>query len=102
MKEDKTGASVKFPPPLVFILWIGVGYGLHFFFPLDIGNSTGIHYVGSGVVLSGLLIVIFAHQSFNNSETRIEPWKPTTKIISTGIYEYSRNAIFGAFCVISV
>ncbi|MCJ8304221.1 isoprenylcysteine carboxylmethyltransferase family protein, partial [Shewanella sp.] len=33
-------------------------------------------------------------------KTNIEPWKPTTKIISTGIYAYSRNPIYLAFCTI--
>ncbi len=101
-KNDKTGASVKFPPPLVFILWMGLGYGVNFLLPLEIGNFAGIHYMGMGIVLLGLFIVIFALRSFKQAETHIEPWKPTTKIISSGIYAYSRNPIYGAFCFISI
>jgi protein-S-isoprenylcysteine O-methyltransferase Ste14 len=81
---------------------MSLGYAVHYIFPWDIGNFTGIHLVGIGIVIMGLIIVIFTFRSFKKAETHIEPWKPTTKIISTGIFARSRNPIYGSFCVISI
>ena len=93
MEDDKNGAAVKFPPPLIFLFLLLAGYGLQHIWPIGIGASSGLKYIGGGVVMLGIGIVILVAQSFKNAETNIEPWKPTTKIISTGIYAYSRNPI---------
>ena len=50
----------------------------------------------------GIGIVILVAQSFKHAETNIEPWKPTTRIISTGIYAYSRNPVYAGFCLVSI
>jgi protein-S-isoprenylcysteine O-methyltransferase Ste14 len=39
---------------------------------------------------------------FNRLKTHIEPWKPTSAIITTGIYGYSRNPIYVAFAVSTI
>ena len=59
-------------------------------------------YLGILVAGLGIGVVIVTKRSFNHAETKIEPWKPTTKIISTGIYCYSRNPIYVAFCVVQI
>ena len=85
IEDDKKGAAVKFPPPLIFLLLLLAGYGLQHFWPISIGGSSGLKYIGGGVVMLGVGIVILVAQSFKHAETNIEPWKPTTRIISTGI-----------------
>jgi len=50
----------------------------------------------------GICAIVFIRQTFKNVETNIEPWKPTTTIISTGIYSHSRNPIYVAFCLILI
>ncbi len=102
MEDDKNGAAVKFPPPLIFLFLLLAGYGLQHIWPIGIGASSGLKYIGGGVVMLGIGIVILVAQSFKNAETNIEPWKPTTKIISTGIYAYSRNSIYAGFCLVSI
>ncbi|MBL4818923.1 MAG: isoprenylcysteine carboxylmethyltransferase family protein [Deltaproteobacteria bacterium] len=32
----------------------------------------------------------------------MEPWKPTTQIISSGIYAYSRNPMYIAFGIVTI
>lgn len=101
-ENDITGASVKFPPPFVFLISMIVAFGVQHFRPIDIGNSLGFKFVGLVVVILGISIVIFIRRSFHRVETNIEPWKPTNKIISTGFYAYSRNPIYIALCLVSI
>jgi len=102
IEDDKKGAAVKFPPPLIFLILLLAAYGVQHFWPIGIGSSSGFKYIGVGIVMLGLGIVILVSRSFKRAETNIEPWKPTTKIISTGIYAYSRNPIYAGFCLVPI
>ena len=101
-ENDEKGAAVKFPPPLIFLVVIIVAYGVDYFWPIGLGGSFVIKYIGILVVILGIFVVILASRYFKHAETNIEPWKPTTKIISTGIYGYSRNPIYLAFCLVQI
>ena len=77
-------------------------YGVQHFWPLGIGSSSGIKYIGVGVGMLGVGIVVLVSRSFKRAETNIEPWKPTTKIISTGFYAYSRNPVYAGYCLVTI
>jgi protein-S-isoprenylcysteine O-methyltransferase Ste14 len=49
-----------------------------------------------------LLIIGITAWSFRRVKTHIEPWKPTTTIITTGFFAISRNPIYLAFCVAGI
>ena len=102
LENDDKGASVKFPPPLIFLFLILATYGVHYIWPIDIGSSSVLKYLGVAVSILGLGAIFIISQYFKRDETNIEPWKPTTKIISTGIFAYSRNPIYVAFCLITI
>ena len=101
-EDDLKGPAVKFPPPLIFLILMLVAYGAEHFFPISIGNSSGLKYMGVVIVILGICIVILVKRTFKRAETNIEPWKPTSKIISTGIFAYSRNPVYMAFCLASI
>ena len=100
--RDEKGAAVKFPPPLIFMFLLFSAYGIHCFYPINVGISSGFENVGLLVALLALVLIIYISRTFTRVETNIEPWKPTTTIISTGIYAYSRNPIYVAFCLVPI
>jgi len=102
LQEDKSGASVKIPPPVVFILFMLIAYGLHDFSALGIGSLSYLLYIGLFFVSSGFTILLVASISFKRAQTNIKPWKPTTQIISSGIFAYSRNPIYLSFCLVTI
>ena len=102
IENDKSGASVIFPPPLVFLTLMLAAYGAHHFWPMHLGNLSWFKYLGVVIVMLGICITILARLSFKRAETNIAPWKPTTKIVSTGIFAYTRNPFYVAFCLISI
>ena len=97
--KDVKGAAVKFPPPLIFLFLLCSAYGIHNFYPINIGVSSWLRYAGLVIVLLTLGLIIYVSLIFKRVETNIEPWKPTTTIISTGIHAHSRNPIYVAFCL---
>jgi len=50
-------------------------------------------------LLASLSLAIITLFEFFRNKTHIEPWKPTSSIISTGVFRYSRNPIYLAFCL---
>jgi len=69
---------------------------------MHLGSLSGFKYIGVVVVMLGICITILARLSFKRAETNVAPWKPTTKIVSTGIFAYTRNPFYVAFCLISI
>lgn len=101
-ETDSKGAAVKIPPPLIAALVILSAYGLHWLLPLPISTSSLLKPIGYCIVAIALLIIIIAALGFFRAKTHIEPWKPTTSIISNGIYAHSRNPIYLGFCIACV
>lgn len=101
-KADTKGPAVKFPPPAIFALLIFVGAGLDYIWPVGLGVPDSIEVVGIAITLFGLAVAILVSGTFKRESTAIEPWKPTTKIVTTGFYAWSRNPIYFGFCLFNI
>ena len=62
IKNDKSGASVKFPPPFVYLILMLAAYGVHYFWPMSLGSLSGFTYIGVVVVMLGIGMLILARQ----------------------------------------
>ena len=103
MKQDiNDAAGVKFPPPLIFIIIIVLAYGIHRIYPIPICACITGKYIGSALIFSALALIFYISRIFKKHQTNIEPWKSTNAIISSGIYAYSRNPVYLAFCIATV
>ena len=97
IENDLKSPNVKFPPPLVYVLCMIGGAILQRYFPKDMGIPFDHQYWGLGMVIGGVFLIIYFQRLFKKMETNIKPWEPTTNIITTDIYAYSRNPIYLAF-----
>ncbi|OUS39538.1 hypothetical protein A9R01_01235 ['Osedax' symbiont bacterium Rs2_46_30_T18] len=102
MDKDEKGAAVKFPPPLIFGICIVSGYLLNFALPLSLTQLPGREYIAVLAVLLGLVLILGAVVALKRAKTSIEPWKPTSNIVNTGVFALSRNPIYVAFICFSV
>lgn len=100
--EEKHGPGVKMPPPLVVLAVMAAAYGFHQWIPLCIPKSAFLSALGLVLVGIGMLILVVSLVQFFQQKTAIEPWKPATRLIQTGLYRYSRNPIYLAFYLIQV
>lgn len=102
MENDKKGAAVKFPPPLVFLIGMIAAYAVHYFYPITVGRNSLILPIGIVILTFSVCILIYSLVLFIKAKTHIEPWKPTNTIISSGLFAYSRNPIYLAFCILTI
>lgn len=101
-QEDRKGAAVKFPPPAIFVILIFIGAGLDYVWPIGVGVPASFEVVGIALVLFAVAVAILVNGSFKRLGTAIEPWKPTTKIITSGFFAWSRNPIYTGFCLFNI
>ena len=100
LSEDTHGAGVRLPPPLILLLCLLAGIGLHYLLPLRIGFESPLNLIGVVFIVSALVIVGLCALAFRRAATAIEPWKPTTSMLYSGCYAFSRNPIYLGFCLL--
>ncbi len=95
-------AGVKIPPPLCFFSFLMVGILLDSAWIDGHLAAAYLNFIGGVIAIISFIYLVVAAQKHRNAGTNIEPWKPTTKIISDGAYKYSRNPIYVAMAAVYV
>jgi len=97
--EDKRGPGVRIPPPLLAVAAIAGAWGIDRLVPLPIAADERLWWPGIAVVALAFLLALVALAQFRIARTHVEPWRPTSVIIRSGMFRYSRNPIYLAFCI---
>jgi len=96
--DESDHADVKFPPPIVGILTIIIGYMVGRFFPiLDhfLLPAPARYWVGGIIcVVSAMVFVVWPFKLFQIIEQDPKPWTPTPELIITGPYKFTRNPMY--------
>ena len=89
-------------PPLVYLASIVLGLLLQSAWPVALlPDSVGVP-VGVSVVLIGVGLFAFAVRTFRAADTPIPGSLPTTTIVVTGPYRFSRNPIYLGFSLLQL
>jgi len=92
--------QVRLPPPLVFGLPLLLCLYLQSnWFDGNIGPLILI-VIGLALAAAGIVAAIYEAWRHESSGSNVEPWKPTTLILTNGLYRYSRNPIYVAMILI--
>ncbi len=97
--EKPDHAGVLAPPPVIFGTGLVLGLAADWLMPLglaavlerDIRAATA-----AGLILISLGLAAIAVIQFRRARTHLEPWRPTTALITGGIYRLSRNPVYVA------
>jgi len=82
------------PPPLIYLGGLAVGIILHWINPLPFLQENLTLPLGVSLIIISIILVITAFRAFKKAKTNIDPRKPTTSIVSTGLYRFTRNPIY--------
>jgi protein-S-isoprenylcysteine O-methyltransferase Ste14 len=87
-------------PPLVYSVSIALGLLMHFFRPVEwLPEGTAI---GAALVLLAAGLFVSAVRTFRKAGTPVPGSLPTTTIVRSGPYRFSRNPIYLAFTLFQV
>lgn len=96
--EENDHAAVKFPPPLVGVLTILIGYGLGKIYPIIDGfllPSPARYWVGGAIcVIAAGLLLVWPFKLFRKIDQDPKPWTPTPDLIVVGPYKFTRNPMY--------
>ena len=95
-------AGVIAPPPLVYLAGLGIGFALEALLPGGSLPALVQWALGGFLVVSGLALLATFNMSFNRSGTAVEPWKPTTAIVTSGPYGMTRNPAYLGMALVYV
>lgn len=96
LNNDNPG--VKIPPPVIFIGLGLYGLSIHYLKPLTISGPSWLLYLGILFLIGSFLGFGYMVNFFKKKETEIKPTKTTSKIITSGLYKYSRNPVYLILC----
>ena len=88
-------------PPLVYLGSIALGVLLHFARPVSLLPRVSPRF-GAAVVLLAIGLFLFAVRTFRAADTPVPGNRPTTTIVRTGPYRFSRNPIYLAFSLLQL
>ena len=97
--QTKPSGAVKpllgLPPPLVALLLIGMGVGIHLAFPAPLLPEGWIQFVvAAPLFVLALAVAARALKSFGSAGTDDRYAKPSSTIVKDGAYARSRNPMF--------
>ena len=104
MTEARDSAGVIAPPPLIALAAVVLGLALDWLLPaylLTVLLSWPERIVIAGVLIgAGAALAIPAMRGFRSAGTHVEPWKPSTALVTGGIFGWLRNPMYVGLALI--
>jgi protein-S-isoprenylcysteine O-methyltransferase Ste14 len=95
---NRDTAGVIAPPPLLALAAVVFGLLLDGLFPayvLTVLLTFDVRLLlGLTLMALGLVLVVAANLAFRKAGTHAEPWKPSTAIVTTGVFAWLRNPMY--------
>ena len=90
--RDNPGVIAK--PPTIYFLAIVVGIVLQLVSPLPIKRLAASLWIGIAINVMGLLVMVVAVKEFRKLQTPEDTNLPSTTLVISGPYRYSRNPMY--------
>src|SRR5918999_4876649 len=100
--RERETAGVVAPPPLIFLAGLALGFALEALLPGASLPAAVRWGLGGLALLAGVALQTSFIVAFGRRGTSVEPWKPTTAIVTTGPYRLTRNPAYLGMALIYV
>lgn len=91
MSDDNPG--VRLPPPVIVLAGLAVGLALDGRLA-DPRSNGALVALGIACAGAGLWFGISALGLFHRHSTKAEPWKPSSALVTSGAYRFTRNPMY--------
>ena len=105
MTENRMATPVDNPgviarPPLLYGAAVFVFLVLRWFWPMPILAHSVTFWPGLALLLLGLAIVMWGRRALRAAGTNMNPTLPTTAIVTSGPFRFSRNPLYMALTLL--
>jgi protein-S-isoprenylcysteine O-methyltransferase Ste14 len=91
-----------FRPPFIYLATIAGGLALHWAWPRPMPGGLPVRLLGVALVLASVVLLTLSARRFRAAGTPVPARKPTTAIVRTGPYRFSRNPIYLGFTLLQL
>ena len=95
-------AGVVAPAPVIYGAAIAVGLAAEFALPIALMPRPVGFWLGAITIAISIPIVVSAFRALARSRTAFDARKPTTSIVTDGIFRYSRNPTYLSLTLLHV
>ena len=96
MATPADNAGVIARPPLLYGAAFAIALVLHWLWPLPIFDHTIALWLGLALIVLGVGIAIPGRKALQAAGTNVDPARPTTAIVTSGPFRFSRNPLYVA------
>lgn len=93
---------VRFPPPIVYVATIAIGWLLNGVMPLPVGGGFPRVLIAWAFIVLWAVITSAAFYAFWSRRTSIVPIRPATTLVVAGPYRFTRNPMYVALASLTV
>jgi protein-S-isoprenylcysteine O-methyltransferase Ste14 len=94
--------GVRVPPPLVFLGGLAIGLVLSTRAPTEYLDRAIAHLVGGVLIGMGVLLASSAVYAFFQARTNLRPDRPSSALVRTGPYRFTRNPMYVSLTMVYV
>ncbi|MGI9415287.1 MAG: methyltransferase family protein [Hyphomicrobiales bacterium] len=102
MAQKKDTAGVLAPPPIIYLVFFVIGLELDYLWPVPLLPKPLQYILGFTIIAASAVLIVWVFQAFSKANTSIDPYKPTTAIISAGPFGFSRNPAYVALTLLFI
>ena len=95
-------AEVLAPAPVFFGVAVAAGFLLEWLFPTSLLTFSYSATVGFFLIAASVVLVVFAVLPLKKARTAFDARRPTTSIVTTGAFCFSRNPTYVSLAVLQV
>jgi protein-S-isoprenylcysteine O-methyltransferase Ste14 len=89
-------------PPLLYGVALAAGFLLQWIAPRPILSSNAGYWLGGVLLASGLFLAILGRRVMERAGTNVNPTLPSTALVATGPFRFSRNPLYVALTLMYV
>ena len=84
----------KILPPVYLLLTLAAMAALHYFMPLLQLVAAPWSWTGVPFIIAGISVAAVAAFSFKRAGTPVIPFEPSTALVTSGLFRYTRNPMY--------
>ena len=99
---DKNHPKIIAPPPLISLVSLLLGIGIHYYYPIHFIAPLARYPLGFGILTLSLFLAIWSVKQFRVMNTPVSPYKSSKGIITSGPFRFTRNPLYLVLSILQI